>query len=770
MRLRTVRLPFFRGLLLGLAVASLLAGGSGAAPPRDSPPAPFGSAVTSPVLIQDDQSLVHRVGTLALTMTDTVARPATQGPVHSYGIDLRTPLSNPLISLTIETTPNLDWSGPGQMPFGADNLPPLFEWTWWVTTGAGTNDTANWSLTIDGTGLERNATWVNGSWTFHGVTAPMVTVQVDPNRFDGSTAVGTGFVLNNPALIGTGPNSSYQRLGSSLHPALVRMSINIADALTGWDGVTGQPVFDFVSFDKQATFIGQIGASILLSIPVGTWGNGNTLPAGTPLNRSVAIGSGYFPTPGAFNAIVRGVANHTYLSSEPILYWSIGNEVPIPSSKAAVAYAQLLGVAVSALQHHRYPDARVGTDDSLDKNYLPTFAQYAPNLGFLSFHFYPSWGICLTANHTYCPPSGPRNGSPTPALLAHPMFTGSPTVLTPRQDQSAWANLTGHHLPIVVSETNIGATGGTGTPSYSTGTDPRQQALPGAAWIGSMMVDGSAQNLSAVTYFTLTSQPNLSGTRTLPYGGFGFGMTNVTPSGGTTYFAPYWALHLWGQYIPSGSPGRAINDSDPNSVRAYAVTVGTDVDVALVARVGANLSVRVSVVGNYSLQKVSVLDQNSYVEQYQPAANRTVVLQSGLTTPSIPSDGRIPVDGYGMAVAVFGPDHGAGGSSNGTGTNGSGHGPPPGGGNNSTSSTGSGSGATNGTGNSSGSVPPGSGTNGTTPGPSGPAPYGSTPVPLAHHRAPTPVLVPIAAGIILVALGGLALWLGRPSAPPKSRR
>ena len=814
------RFAFVAALLLLLTIPW-----ASSAPPRYGKATPVGLAGGPIPKIHDLQTINRSFGPVNSTLTDnetvTLAGP---GP-RSYSILLNASFGNQSQEVLVLTDPLGFWARPGQYPYGADNLPPLADWSWWVTGPGGANDTANWSVDPTGSYLQRTTTWADHRFQLTGVSEPTVNVSVDAAQFDGSRATGGGFVLNAagyPYSIPSAPG--YAAMAASLHPSLVRVSLTTTGTFYGWNRTSGQPILSFAGLSSVFQLSNTSGGAILLSLPAGSWGDGNQAPNGTPLNSSVLVDfhgqTGYFFTPAAIYALVRQISNFTTGIGEPIQFWSIGNEVPLNSSKEVSAYSGVINAAIAAAQVND-PGALVGTDDMLSTTYLAQFAQDAPGVGFLSFHYYQSWGMCVNATGQYCPPIGQPNGTPLPTIFAHPAYYHGAGVYGPGAAQSAWRNLTGRTLPVLNTETNLGAYGGTGSATQSTGTDPRIPDLMGAAWLGSLMIDSSEQNVSALAYFTLTSNQNATQTITGPHGGFGFGLTNVTTNGSITCFAPFYVMQLWDQYLPQGSLGLSLQDSDGSTVRAYAVSVNGSVEVVLVNRVGLPVRVDLSVPGNFTLAQLTTLDSRSYVERHDPVNGSTVVAQSGVVRDLAPGGGPISIEGYGLVLAQFAPGNasasganqtgngsgssGSGGNSSGSGGNssGSGSGGSGTGGNSSGNGTGSGSGQGNGSAGSGNSTSggsssvngtvgsgngSGSGSNGTQPpnsngsgagngGSGSPAPpgngsgAGTTPergvpgIPAiivqgsAGHRAGATLGVLVAAAF--VAAGGLAIRAGR---------
>lgn len=778
--------------LLLCAVTAVVAapGGLGSAPARTG--APLGASPAIPLArLHDGGTIDHALGSGYSFLTDNESLPPTSNHVRVYEVDLNSSVAVPSLSVSLWTEPLNYWGEPYQMPNGPDNLPPLSDWVWWVDNSTGVNDTSNWTVDPTDTYLVRTVPWTNGTYTIYGVSNPTISVAVSPTRSDGTLATAGGFVLGAPGYKYALPTvSGYATMANSLHPGLVRLTLANSGTLIGWNTTSDQPVFSWTGLDDQFQFAEGTGAQVMLVLPAGNWGDSNSLPSGTPLVTSINIVfhqmTGFLITPGAMYALVRQIANHTYASGESVAYWAVGNEVPLNSTAAGKEFGSLLNAGIAAAQV-RYPHAKVGSDDFLTTTYLPIIAQRSPGVGFLAFHWYQSWGICVNASGDYCPPAGQPNGSYLSKMFSSEAYThaASSGVYGPQQAQSEWYNLTGNWIPVINSETNLGAVGGYLSLTQSIGTDPRIPDLVGAAWLGSLLVDSSVENVSALTYFELTSAANVTGTVTYPAGGFGFGLTNVTPSGSITYFAPYYVMKLWDQYIPGGQPGLNLTDSDYNSLRAYAVFVNGQVNVMLVNRVNVPVNVQLSVAGHFAIKQVTVLDGKTYAERYDAAANATTVTQSGVNVSFAPKSSTVAIHGYGVALVQFTPGgitgNGTNDSGNSSGSNwqfGSGNGPAWGstGWTNASSGSQSSTGGS-GTGGGSSSGGPTSGGNGSPPAGSGDGGAGSPP-PAATPASP--ILGTISRGSSRVegdlflgigALGalalavGLALWSGRPGGP-----
>jgi hypothetical protein len=659
-------------LLFGVATLMALPSGLGSASAHAGAPA-VARPLSPLAKIHDGQTINHLLGVVLSFLTDNESVSSITTKVRQYQVLLNTSIDIPLLSAALSTDPLNFWGNPYQMPNGPDNLPPLGDWVWWVANSNGGNDTSNWSVDPTGTYLTRTVAWSNESFTIYGVSNPTISVSISPTKDAGTTAVGGGFVLAAPGYKNAIPTATgYATMANSLRPSLVRMTLTNSGTLIGWNSSSNQPILSFTGFDQQFQFAEGTGAQVMLVLPAGNWGDSNVLPPNTPLVTSIGIVfhafSGFMITPGAMYALIRQIANHTYATGETVTDWAVGNEVPLNSTAAGKMFGNILNAGIAAAQV-RYPHARVGSDDFLTTTYLPIIAQRSPGVGFLAFHWYQSWGICQNASGDYCAPRGQPNGSYLSKMFSNPAYSHIPTsgVYSPQQAQLEWYNLTGVWLPVINSETNLGASGGIYSLTWLQGTDPRIPNLVGAVWLGSTLIDSSVQNVSQITYFQLTSASNVTGTVTYPYGGFGFGMTNVTPSGGITYFAPYYVMKLWDQYIPYGYPGLNLTDSDYNSLRAYAVFVNGQVNVALVNRVNVPVNVQLSVGGHFAVKQVSVIDSRTFGERYNAATNSSSVTQSGVNVTFAPKSSTVTIHGYGVALVQFTPGGITGNGTNGTG-------------------------------------------------------------------------------------------------------
>lgn len=678
------------------------------------------SSAAGAYVISDGSNLTAAVtGNTSSTLADRTQPDLATLVVRSYLLTLHASVSSPATPVRILTHPVTNWEFTGAMPWGADNLPPLADWSYAVWKGS-VNDTTNWSLAPWSDTIERSTTWTDATYTVIGRSSPIVYVNVTPSLHPFGSTSGVGFVLNNQN--GSGPvptgDPDYLSLGASLTPSVVRFGLVSSGAEASWNPL-GYPKFNFSGFDQAAGYADALGAPVLLTLPVGSWGDGNLLPSGMPLATTLPIthagSTGYLPTVPAYVSYIDAVVNHTIAAHEPVRYWSVGNEMPLLSPQVVTAYDLLFNAAASVI-HSELPGALVGSDVMTNQSFLTQFAQQTVGVGFLSYHFYPAVGLNIV-NGQYCPPTLGA-GTPTPQLFTSLSGLGERTFYAPHLAQTLWHNATGNWLPILDAETNLNGIGGSiGTTAQ--GTDPRQQSLVAAAWLGSALIEGSGQNLSALTYFTLTGPSNPPATPTSAYGGWGFGMSAESGHDQDVRYAPYWALELWGSSFRAGGAPVGVGSSDPSVVDAYAAHNGSNLSVVLVNQVESPATVVLHFAGTPpSGFVVRTLDGSSYQEPYDPATHSVSLVRSGIATSSAVggSTVTIRISGYGLASISDGVD---------TVTNGSG--------NRSTNSSGSG---TQGSGSSGSGSSAGSGTAGSPPS----TPGGTTSVPLPPGRPyPAPI-------------------------------
>jgi hypothetical protein len=637
------------------------------------------------------------------SVRDSITYGVSTGSSRAYTIHLNVSGPAPGESILVQTDPIAQWGLPDQLPGGADSLPALSLWSWTVWDGTTRNLTTSWTATVWDQQLSGTVAWGTQSISIYGTSAPLVAVTVNPSELDGNLAPGVGFVMNTPGVAGTIPenDSTFTATAAALHPQLVRFSTTGAGTVLSWDTATNEPRYNFTYFDALLHFSQSVGAETLINFPAGTWGDGNILPTGMPVNTSITVPGagevGYFPNNTAWTSYVSGIVNHTIASHETITYWSVGNEFPTDSQSLVAGYTNIFNLAAKAI-HAKIPGALVGSDVMTNSTYEPYFAAHALGVGFLSFHYYPSVGLCVV-NGTYCAPRGNGLGSTDEGMFSHTSYQYLTGMHGPAIAVSDWKHWTGDTLPILNTETNLNGFGG----SYGTltlGTDPRTQTLFGAAWVESLLIDSANQNVSDLAYFALSSGWGVPNTVTAPYGGFGYGLTSEAPNRTNTLYAPYYALELWGESIPAGAPGLTTNSSAPLTIYPYAAMDGANLSVVLVNRANVPVTVDVNVLASkYSLASVSTLDQRSYNEVYEPSEKKTVIESAGVATSHTAKTSSILIDGYGVAVATYTlAGHSGNQSTNTTGNQ-------TGDGNDTGNSTGSGTGNStdNSTGNSTGS-------------------------------------------------------------------
>jgi len=591
-------------------------------------------------------------------LTDRISYNGSAGGNRSYTIALRATVALPTVGVNLETFPLIQWGYPRQLPGGDDSLPPLNLWSWTIHQD-GRIDSSRWKVTSWEGMFNRTTSWTNGTWVLEGSTSPKIGVTVDPTTPGGTTTPMIGVVTNFPGVNGALPTGDpdYEHLAAGVHPGLVRFGADTAQVSYVWNASSNEAKYNFTHFDELMNFSSQLGARVILSLPAGTWGDGNLLPTGMPLNTTIRVdgpsGRGYFPSTSAYESYLDGIVNHTIALHQNIAYWSIGNEVPTTGPREVTAFTAVFNAAVRAI-HMKLTSALVGTDVMTNLTFESYFADNARKVGFLSFHYYPSLGICVQGGQ-YCPPAGPPNGSTSRVMFNHAAYSLIGRNYGPRAAQLLWHNVTGRWIPILNTETNLNAVGG-GAGSLATGTDPRIQTLFGASWVDSLLIDGAGQNVSGLVYFTLSSGANASNTITGPYGGWGFGLTSEGAADNDVRYAPYYALQLWSAAIPAGEGSVSSTVSVPNLVEAYSAFNGMNLSVVLVNRVNVPVSIAVSLLyGGYNCSSVSTLDLRSYQEVYSPTDHTTVVVKSGYSTAFPITGAPVTIDGYGVAVIHYVP-------------------------------------------------------------------------------------------------------------------
>lgn len=558
---------------------------------------------------------------LTLHLTDRIVEKSVHGDYRAYQIIVHSAVPLPLVGVRLITDPVQIWGNPRQMPGGADALPALSNWSWSVRSGSSVV-TSTWGPNFLPGTIGRTITWGDYTYTVSGTIRPKVALMVHFNETSGLNAPSIGYTLDGSFSPSTNAlnDPDYSQIGGALHPQIVRFGLTTSGSKVTWDSTTHQPVFGWTNFDRFPAYAHQLHARTLLQLPVGTWGDGNSLPKGMPLDRAMAVhllhpGSpnGYFPTLSAYSSYVAGVVAHAKSTNLGITYWSIGNEMPLLDLAVTNQFIRLFNVA-STVIHHSFPGALVGSDVMTNRTYIDDFARTTHGVGFLSFHYYAALAMCIQ-NGQYCPPQGSGLGTTDTALMSSQFdLAHGLKFLAPHLSQVIWHNLTGKWLPIIDAETNLHAAGG---PALY-GTDPRQQTPFAAAWLGSTLLNAAQEHVASVLYYVLTGNATVPNTFTARYGGYGFGMTSEGTHDNDTRYAPYWAFMLWSQAAPAGSPGVITTGSSPSTAEAIAFRYGSTVSVVVVNR--ANLSVPVTVGfqgdGAVSPAGLAVFNASTYAYYY----------------------------------------------------------------------------------------------------------------------------------------------------------
>ncbi|MCI4322337.1 MAG: hypothetical protein L3K05_08550, partial [Thermoplasmata archaeon] len=552
------------------------------------------------------------------------------------------------------------------------------------------NDTANWTENLQYGTLTRLTTVVTDLYQVVGTSYPVLPVTVLSGTPSLTRPTDAGVFLQGPGLAGglsvvTDPD--YRSLAAPLGLDVVRVGIASIGTQASWNSATGTPRFNFTGFDAASGLAESLGAHLLVSLPAGSWGDGNILPSGMPLDENLVVpfagSTGYFPTNAALVSYLDAILNHTTSSHEPVRYWNVGNEMPLVNATIVARYISLFNLAARTI-HSYDPSALVGSDVMTNTTYASEFAGQTQGVGYLSFHYYPAAGMCV-AHTNYCAPgTGPGNGTADASLFHSSASLSDLNFLPPSVAASNWFNATGNHVPVLVTESNLNGAGGS-PGNAAIGSDPRQQTLLGAAWLVSTLLNASAQNVSDFVYFTLTSALQQNATLTQPLGGWGFGLTSEGTSDNDTRYAPYWALSLWASAAPAGATPLSVETDPTGVVGAMATGNASTVHVLLVNRVALPVTIPVLVAGqNWTVSSVQTLDNRSYVEAADPVTHIVQLDRSSVATVSGPSN-LVHLGGYGVALVT--ENVAANNGSNHSQSNGSGNHTGSGDGNNTTTNT-----------------------------------------------------------------------------------
>jgi hypothetical protein len=638
------RIPPALAVVTLLLLGSLVVLTSGGVAQAASP-----SSLTPVGSLSDNQQISLVVGGVTHLLTDSVITGSLTPAVRSYEIVLIANLPLPVDEVTLTTNPITQWAGPNQIPDGPDNLPALSNWTWKVLHGE-TVDSSDWAEDLSAGSLTSTVPWENATFTVVGTPNVQIAVQVNPGLANGPVAPEPGIVMSDQIPLNNPDFTSYAQ---ALDPGLVRWS-QTYDAPATWHSSTGTVTFDFSAFGALMNFSKSVGAQVYLSLPAGSWGDGNLLPAGMPLNTSFLVnwwghGTGYYPSLSAYRTylttFVKDVESHGW----SIAYWNIGNEVPVGVDKNTAANFVTVFNSAAADIHSILPNALVGSDVFTWPTKEKYFAGVVKGLGFLSFHEYPATKLCANPN-TFCLPDNVGGYlTDSKVISTSNNFAEMPWSSAPVPSQDLWHNVTGNWVPMIDSETNLNSAQ---TPAH----DQRQPTLIDGAWIVSQMIDGAAQNLSSVLFYSYGEPWPPPSSPTEKYGGWGAGMTAQESSGADLRFAPYWALDLWASAVPRGARELAVTDTNSPVVRAFAARSGADVSVIVSNRVGVDVTIPISS-SNSSWVAVgaTTLDQTTYKMVFNESTQTEELLSSGLgyPTPTGTSSMSLTLEGYGVGVVTF---------------------------------------------------------------------------------------------------------------------
>jgi hypothetical protein len=641
-----------------IAPSLLLTAGLGsAASAGSSRHSPVDPQLWLPTVVDNGHIDLLSGGKTISVMTDHAQFVSGTQSTRTYSISVTVSVPFLLFSAHVETFPLTLWGNPGQFPGGVDALPPLSEWSWTIYHGT-VNDTANWTSYPLVSSAIRTVAWGTTNFTVVGKVSPQITLQIGATSPTGMVAPTVGYVATD--ILAPSSNAStdtdFLTLAKSLHPGLIRFGLTSIGMNVTWSNATNLPVFRWRAFDAIVNFSKSLPSHVLMSLPVGTWGDGNSLPNGMPVNTSYLMSfygaTGYFPTTAAYALYVAGIVQHAQASGDNITYWSIGNEVPRYTVAEVNEYIQLFNTAAATI-HKTFPNALVGSDIMMDPKYIRQFALGTVGTGFLSFHYYPATGICYNGG-TYCPPAGGAYGTTNPTIVDGPNSIGHLTLWdAPALAQMIWRNLTGVTLPVIDSETNLNHMGGQYTATG--GTDPRIPTIFSASWLATTLLQSVQQNLSSFLYYGFTGPAVQTPTNTSQYGGWGFALTNEGTHDNNTRYAPYWALRLWAMGVPAGAPALSTTGADPQVVQAQAFQVGSQgLSVLVVNRVNTTVHVTINISGaSYVPKSLDILGPLSYEEVFNPVTQTESLVRSTIHHAATPQSNPVHLTLKGYSVALL---------------------------------------------------------------------------------------------------------------------
>jgi hypothetical protein len=127
----------------------------------------------------------------------------------------------------------------------------------------------------------------------------------------------------------------------------------------------------------------------------------------------------------------------------------------------------------------------------------------------------------------------------------------------------------------------------------------------------------------------------------------------VTNAGAVTYFAPYYVMKLWDDFMEPGAPGLAVTNSTLSNIDIFAVRTPTGINVAIVNRAAVPVTLHLNCAVQAALSQVYVVDQRGYSEQYNASSQSTYLARDGVTLLNSPANNEFQILGYGFALAQF---------------------------------------------------------------------------------------------------------------------
>ena len=486
------------------------------------------------------------------------------------------------------------------------------------------------------------------------VSSLAINLIVDYNNFQGISNLSYGVHDNDAHNFYLGNPDVLEKI-KLFNFSFIRLQYKYYESCKYWNETTHScNEYDWTKINKLIEAIKSAGAEPIICLGGGDIGSSTPsywLPQGMTGNYSA---TGY-PSDTEFGNYVNDIIKH--MNKEKgynVKYWEIWNE-PTPCTKTD-EFVHLFNNAQQRM--HEADSAIKISNDRININPLADkMLSSAQGVGFLSFHHYAIGGTCMypynltNTNNIFYPPNDKNGWNKDETIMQKVNNLGNncPSCwcsYSPKKLVELWKQKIGKEFEIIATEINLNS-------AWKNGTDSRQQDIFGATWLASKVkayiLDGSETNL---VYFNLMSSDSGSSKPMSKYGGFGFGMMNISYP--FTNFAPAWSMYLLTNYIPKGS--LIYNSSSSNSSALDLLTVKNkdSFNILLINKVNESLSFSISISGvNPESATLYLLDNTTYIQKYEPSVNKTIIYKSSISTTQLSPANHYDLNFNGYTVAIL---------------------------------------------------------------------------------------------------------------------